>query len=104
MRHFSAQQLVDHLKTSSPILIDVREPWEYAICHIDGSELIPMRTIPQQAPQMNPAAEMVIICHHGIRSKAVCEFLEHAGFTDVINLEGGVNAWAKQVDTSMALY
>jgi len=104
MRHFSPQQLASYLKENNPAMIDVREPWEYAICNLDGSLLIPMRSVPQQLSSLNPADEIVVICHHGIRSRAICEYLEHAGFDNVINLQGGVDAWAKTVDSTMATY
>ena len=105
MRRFSPQQLADYVQDNTPLLLDVREPWEYAICKLDGSELVPMRQIPAFAPQLDPQQDIVVICHHGIRSKAVCDYLEQQhGYTRLINLEGGVDAWAKQLDSSMATY
>jgi rhodanese-related sulfurtransferase len=105
VRRFSSQQLADYLRDNSPLLLDVREPWEYAICKLEGSELVPMRQIPAFAAQLDPQQDIVVICHHGIRSKAVCDYLEQQhGYTRLINLEGGVDAWAKQQDSSMATY
>lgn len=105
MQHISATDL-HQLMTSqgTPALIDVREPWEFSICHIQGSTLIPMRQIPEAIQQLDPDEKTVVICHTGMRSQQVCIFLEHSGFSDVINLTGGVHAWATQVDRSMATY
>jgi rhodanese-related sulfurtransferase len=87
-----------------PALIDVREPWEYQLCHIDGSQLIPMRQIPNAIEELDPEQKTVVICHTGMRSQQVCIYLEQAGFSDVNNLMGGVHAWATQIDLSMATY
>ncbi len=87
-----------------PFLLDVREPWEHGICRIDGSHLIPMRYIPDSLQELDPERETVVICHHGIRSRQVALYLELQGFTRVINMEGGVMAWARQVDSAMPMY
>jgi rhodanese-related sulfurtransferase len=87
------------------MLLDVREPWEFAICKLEGSRLVPMRQVPEFAQQLDPQQEIVVICHHGIRSMAVCNYLEQQyGFSGLINLEGGVDAWARQLDPAMATY
>lgn len=87
-----------------PLLLDVREPWEFATCHIDGATPIPMQTIPARHPELDPDAPVVCICHHGARSMQVAAFLEHQGFTQVSNLQGGIHAWALQVDPAMPTY
>lgn len=89
---------------SPPVLLDVRESWEYQLCHIDGSRHIPMGVIPARLTELDPAAEVVVICHHGGRSAQVGMFLERQGFSEVINLAGGVAAWAVRVDRSMPQY
>lgn len=106
MREFDAQQLEQHLKEggSRPLLLDVRQPWEYDVCHIGGSQLIPMGQIPATLDQLDKGRETVVICHHGIRSRQVGYYLEQAGFDNVINLKGGVDAWAKVIDKTMATY
>ena len=105
MRRFNPQELADYLQDHNPLLLDVREPWEFAICKLEQSELVPMRQIPEFAQTLNPEQDIVVICHHGIRSLAVCNYLEQqCGLTRLINLEGGVDAWSKQVDPSMATY
>jgi len=106
MRHFTAKDLKIYLDQAegAPILLDVREPWEFGICRIEGAHLLPMRNIPDSLDQLDRDAEIVVICHHGIRSRQVAMFMEHQGFGKIINLEGGMAAWARDVDSSMATY
>ena len=107
MWDISAPQLAAWLDDASrppPLLLDVREPWEFETCHIDGARLLPMHTVPQHLAQLDPAAPIVCICHHGARSLQVAAFLERNGFADVGNLTGGVHAWALQVDPAMPTY
>jgi len=106
MQQMTPTQLRDYLETASsmPLLIDVREPWEFDICAIDNSILIPMGQIPAKIDTLDPDQEIVVICHHGIRSANVCRYLEHQGFDQMINLAGGVDAWAKDIDIDMAVY
>ncbi|MGE0874664.1 MAG: rhodanese-like domain-containing protein [Burkholderiales bacterium] len=87
-----------------PVLLDVREPWEFQTCRIGNSLLVPMREIPARLGELDPAAETVVICHHGTRSMQVAMFLERQGFTNVYNLAGGVDAWARSVDRAMPTY
>jgi rhodanese-related sulfurtransferase len=95
---------LDDADRPKPLLLDVRETREYEICHIDGSQLIPMSTIPARAGELERDREIVVICHHGGRSFQVAMFLEQQGFTHLHNLNGGVEAWAQQVDSTMARY
>ncbi|WP_018950165.1 rhodanese-like domain-containing protein [Thioalkalivibrio sp. ALMg11] len=106
MRQMSPQELKDYLAQAEnpPLLLDVREPWEYQHCHIEGSQLLPMGQIPTEYPDLNAEDEIVVICHHGVRSQQVCGFLDRAGFQHVINLTGGVDAWAREVDPHMPTY
>lgn len=107
MRHIRATELKAWLQDeqrAQPLLLDVREPWEFDRCHIAGAELLPMSVLPGRYTELDPAREMVVICHHGVRSFHVARFLEHNGFEKVINLTGGVDAWAKEVDAGMPTY
>ena len=106
MRQMPATELHQYLAETDqpPLLLDVREPSEYAICHIKDSRLLPMRQIPTQISELDPARETVVICHHGVRSYQVALYLERYGFDNVINLSGGVAAWARDVDPSMPTY
>lgn len=107
MQQISALQLAATLKRTGeakPLLLDVREPWEFETCHIAGSTLMPMQSIPARYMDLDKAAPIVLICHHGQRSQQVGMFLERQGFTNVINLVGGVAAWTQQVEPTMPNY
>ena len=107
MQNMTAKELAAWLgdETSpGPLLLDVREPWEYQICHIDGSRNVPMSTVPASVGHLDQDKPTVCICHHGMRSMQVALFLERHGFSNVINLTGGVDAWAMQVDSGMPTY
>ena len=106
MREFSAEQLKTYLKTCDvqPLLLDVRQPWEFDVCKLDNSILLPMSRIPAEVTSLDAERETVVICHHGIRSRSVARFLEQAGFTNIINLSGGMAQWARTVDNQMATY
>lgn len=85
-------------------LIDVREPNEYEIVHIEGSTLIPLGELPSRVNELNTADELVTYCHTGQRSARATAFLRGLGFKKVRNLEGGIEAWAIEVDPSMNRY
>ena len=106
MRHFTPKQLKEYLESAEtkPLLLDVREPWEYEICHIANSQLIPMGHIPQQMNTLDKSVEIVVICHHGIRSRQVGYYMAHYEFTNIINLDGGIEAWALEVEPTMQRY
>ncbi len=87
----------------SPVLLDVRERWEFDLARIEGSKLVPMSELEQRFPELDPAAETVVICHHGLRSAYVTRALNRAGFRKVVNLEGGLDAYA-DVDGSVPRY
>jgi rhodanese-related sulfurtransferase len=107
MQHVTVTELAQWLADSSrtpPLLLDVREPMEYRICHLENATLIPMNAIPGRLAELDADAEIVCICHHGARSLQVAAFLERNGFAKVINLSGGMHAWSLQVDPSMPTY
>jgi rhodanese-related sulfurtransferase len=107
MKEIACLQLADWLKDDQrqpPLLIDVREPWEFATCKIAGSQSLPMRAVPARYMELGRDAEIVMICHHGARSFQAGLFLEQQGFANVINLQGGVAAWARDVDPAMPTY
>ncbi len=105
-KEYNPQQLKEYLDQADtkPILLDVREPWEYERCHFPNSKLIPMRQIPSVLHDFDPEQEIVVICHHGIRSRAVANYLAQHDFSNVINLSSGIDGWAKQVDPSIPTY
>jgi rhodanese-related sulfurtransferase len=77
-----------------PVLLDVREPWEFEMARIDGSTLIPMSELGERLTELDPGAETVVICHHGNRSSYVTQALQRVGFEKVMNLEGGLDAYS----------
>lgn len=105
MRHIQAMELKTKLAgQDAPLLLDVREAWEHATARIENSTLIPMREVAARVGELNRESEIVVICHHGGRSMQVAAYLEGQGFSKVYNLTGGVDAWARTVDSSMPLY
>jgi rhodanese-related sulfurtransferase len=85
------------------LLLDVREPWEFELANIEGSELIPMSQLEGRFTELDPHAETVVICHHGNRSSYVAIALQRVGFENVLNLEGGLDAYSS-VDGSVPRY
>ncbi len=88
----------------APSLIDVREPWEFDHCRIEGAQLVPLGQLVARLDELPRDRPLVIICHHGNRSGVATDFLRRSGFDDVLNLRGGVEAWASDVDPSMPRY
>jgi len=86
-----------------PVLLDVREPWEFELARIEGSKLIPMSQLEERFTELDPTAETVVICHHGNRSFYVTQALQRAGFKKVLNLEDGLDAYSF-VDESVPMY
>jgi len=107
MKQISPQELAAWLADTGrqkPLLLDVREPWEFEKARIAGAQLIPMREVPARHQELDPAKDVVAICHHGGRSHQVAIFLEKAGFKRIHNLVGGVDAWSRTVDPTVPLY
>ncbi|MGE0357086.1 MAG: rhodanese-like domain-containing protein [Burkholderiales bacterium] len=106
MRHMGAAQLQAWLagESAGAVLLDVREPWEFEVCRLEGSKLVPLGHLPARIGELERDRTTVVICHHGVRSLRAAAYLEHCGFTDVVNLSGGIDAWARTVDPAMALY
>jgi adenylyltransferase/sulfurtransferase len=91
-------------KAGDIVLIDVREPHEWDIVHIDGARLIPLSQLPERLSELDGHAEIVTHCHHGARSMKALEILKGAGFGKVRSLAGGIDAWAERVETGLARY
>jgi rhodanese-related sulfurtransferase len=88
----------------APVLVDVREPWEHALCHIEGSHLVPLQTVPARVEELPRDKDLVLICHHGNRSQRAAQWLEQNGYTRLHNLSGGVERWATDVEPGMPRY
>ena len=104
MRRLTAPQLASYLEEARPLLLDVREPWEFEICHLDGSINLPMGQLPGNLDRLQDAGDIVVICHHGIRSLQAAFYLQSHCEGELINLDGGVDAWAREVDPAMPVY
>ncbi|MBI4393979.1 MAG: molybdopterin-synthase adenylyltransferase MoeB [Euryarchaeota archaeon] len=85
-------------------ILDVRNPEEFEICRLSGSKLIPLPELPRRANELSTADEIVVHCHHGIRSAQAVNFLKTLGFKKIKNLAGGIDAWSKQVDPTVPRY
>jgi rhodanese-related sulfurtransferase len=98
-------ELAARLKSGEQIsLIDVREADEHAIAHIEGADLLPLSRFAEWAGMLSPDEEIVVLCHHGIRSAQVCAYLAGQGFTKLHNLAGGIDRWSQEVDASVPRY
>jgi len=107
MRQMSAVELSQFLKTAeSPVLIDVREDAELEFGILEGIIHIPMQSVPGKLNELEQYKNdtVVLICRSGRRSDQIGHFLEQVGFKDIINLVGGMNAWAIDVDSAITVY
>ena len=110
MRQITAPELHRMLDDASlasietPVLLDVREHWEWVLARIEGAKHIPMAQIPAAVEALDRVRPTVVICHHGMRSLQVVAFLQRLGFDNLHNLDGGIDAWSRQVDSHIALY
>jgi rhodanese-related sulfurtransferase len=91
-------------KSADLILLDVREPWEFATAKIEGSVPIPMGEIPARLQELDPDAHIVTICHAGVRSMNVAVWLRNQGLENVQSLRGGIDAWSREIDASVPRY
>jgi rhodanese-related sulfurtransferase len=86
-------------------LLDVREPWEFETAHMDGAKLLPMGDVPSRAHQeLDPEDQIVVVCHHGVRSMNVTAWLRQQGFAKAQSMRGGIDAWSRQVDGNVPVY
>lgn len=116
MQHITPTQLKDWLATAQaqlgpdqkPIVLDVREPWELQTASVkpDGFELVamPMRAVPARLNELKADRPIACLCHHGGRSAQVAMFLMNNGYTHIVNIHGGINAWAQTLDPSIPTY
>jgi rhodanese-related sulfurtransferase len=116
MEHLTPIQVASWLADTNrpaPVLLDVREPWEFDTARIEGATLIPMSTLVsrlaeiealQQPDPARPANSIVCICDHGARSMQVAAFLERQGIQQLINMSGGIHGWSQQVDSEVPTY
>ena len=99
------KQLLALASPERPVVLDVREPWEYSVARIEGSTLMPMGDIPSRAFQeLDPEARIITVCHHGVRSMNVAVWLRNQGFENAQSLRGGIDAWSAEIDTAVPRY
>ncbi len=91
-------------RENSVEVLDVRELWEREICALEGSRHIPMSEIPARVDELPRDRALVVYCHHGMRSLQVTMWLREQGLDNVVNLGGGIDAWARDVDPAMPTY
>jgi rhodanese-related sulfurtransferase len=96
------QELI--LSGNSPIILDVRETVELQICALPNSLHIPLGNLTNEWENLPKDQPIVVLCHHGYRSMQAASFLKSLGFNQVMNLHGGIHAWAKQIDNSLQIY
>ncbi|MGD0796492.1 MAG: rhodanese-like domain-containing protein [Acidobacteriaceae bacterium] len=92
-------------KGDAPLLLDVREPWEFEYVHLPDAVAMPMGDVPSRAhAELDPDAPIVVMCHHGARSLSVAMWLRGQGFEQVWSLAGGIDGWSRVVDATVARY
>ena len=105
IKQLSPLQLKNRIDQQEPLLLlDVREPFEYQYARIDNSVSMPLNQLQERLHELDPEQEMVMICHHGIRSLQAALFLEQSGFNHISNLSGGIDAWSCQCDSTVLRY
>ena len=101
----SAADAAALLREKKVRFLDVREPWEVATAHIEGSFQMPMGDVPARAHQeLDPEEHVVVFCHAGVRSMNVTVWLRNQGFEQVQSMAGGIDAWSRDVDAAVPRY
>jgi adenylyltransferase/sulfurtransferase len=99
------EQLAERLRAGdAPVLLDVRREDEHAFCTLAGAVLIPLHELGARLDELDPAAEIVAFCHHGVRSLNATVMLRNAGFPRVRSLAGGIDLWSTRIDPSVPRY
>ena len=104
IQDLTPKEFRDCLVDDEVTLVDVREQWEFDICQIKGAILIPMGEIAENYVNLNKNKKIALYCHSGIRSMHVADFLLSKGFQSLANLQGGIDAWAQEIDTTVERY
>ena len=104
MQEIAPRSLASWPRDEPLLLLDVREAWEVAVSSFPDAIHVPMREIPSRIDELPQQRTIVCICHHGARSAQVALFLQHRGFERVYNLSGGIDAWAREVDSTVVRY
>ena len=104
IQNLTPKEFRDCLVDDEVTLVDVREQWEFDICQINGAILMPMGEIANTYVNLNKDSKIALYCHSGIRSMHVADFLLSQGFQSLANLQGGIEAWTKEIDTTLERY
>jgi rhodanese-related sulfurtransferase len=101
----SVQELCELRRGQAPHrILDVRERPELEICQLDGALHIAMGDVPARLNELPKDQPLIVMCHHGVRSRIIVGFLRDTGFNNAVNLDGGIDAWAREIDASVARY
>jgi rhodanese-related sulfurtransferase len=101
----SAREVKERLdRGEGLLLVDVREPYEYELCHIEGAVLIPMGSIPANLQKLDVDEDVICFCHHGMRSMEVANWLRTQGITSAKSIAGGIDRWSLEIDPSVPRY
>ena len=104
IQDLTPNEFKDYLVDDEVTLVDVREQWEFDICQIKGAILIPLGEIAESYVNLNKDSKVALYCHSGIRSMHVADFLLSKGYQSLANLQGGIDAWAQEIDTTVERY
>ena len=104
LEDLNPQEFQDNLTNDGNTIIDVREKWELDICKIEGAVNMPMSSITETYSELDPELSYSIYCHHGMRSMQVANFLLSKGFQSLFNLQGGIDAWSREIDDTVERY
>lgn len=100
----SPHEISDLLTSQDLCMIDVRQPWEVELCRIEGSLSIPLDALSSRLNELPQDIPLITFCHHGVRSLKALDILKSAGFSSVTSMTGGIDAWAREIDTSIGIY
>jgi rhodanese-related sulfurtransferase len=109
IRPAQLQQWLDSARAhGEPVVLDVREPHELQLSGVTAKGFtlltVPMNSVPERLSELDPSQPIACLCHHGMRSMQVANFLQNNGFEQVVNIAGGIHAWSAELDPSVAVY
>lgn len=109
IRPAQLQQWLDSARAhGEPVVLDVREPHELQLASVTAQGFtlltVPMNSVPERLSELDPSQPIACLCHHGMRSMQVANFLQNNGFEQVVNIAGGIHAWSAELDPSVAVY
>jgi len=100
----SVEEANSKIEGGEVVLVDVREPWEVETASLAGAKLIPMGDLPARVQELDPDAHILVLCHHGVRSLRVTNWLREQGYAKAQSVRGGIDAWSQRVDPKVPVY